>query len=789
MTMFREIKKYLSKVPFWAIALVCIVIFTNTVFFINKFNYPYDGKTLKSNDDWHIKSVIKDSPADIAGVKQGDLVYSFLPKDSSLIENRISFIWGAFKSGDVLNYTIIRDGNQMIIPVTLGSIMNKYGPFYIFLFVFFILFSVSGTFMLYKKPGVFSVKLFFICIQLFIILSNGRMMFYRDVTANFANAFYWTAAFLTGPLLIHFHLIFPEKSVIIKRFERFPWILYVLSAIGILFIISYYNFIFKDSIPARFTFIRIESFIPLWYFVTMLVALLIALFRFATIKNTLAKNQLQIILIGASVTLIFPFIRAFFPKVRTEFWDIIPFIYPDLIGGLTTIIFIGCILIAIFKYKIWETGLYISKAFQYIIVSAFISLTYLLLISTIEIFISGETMVLRFSVLLISILIFIFVRNRFQGVIDKLFYRKKYNTEVAISEFESRTAGVFNVEELFEKITIQLNKIFHFQTFALYFIHGENQYKHVALISKEHNVNDFSFYPDSEFLLKALKWKVFSLFELNSPHSYFIEMNADLIVPIKSDERLEGFMVCGPKRSEKVYDHKDINLLELLAKRISSLIFTTKLYQKDLENQLALHKERNRISRDMHDELGAGLTKISLLSELSTLPDLHNEDTFKRLENISISARDLVSKLNVIIWALNPDYNNLDSLIGYIRRYIGDYLENTGIEFSIKSIDTVPDIKLPPEYRRNVYYSVQEAVNNAVKHSSCSTISISINLENKFLSIMIKDDGKGFDPSEERSYRNGLSNLKKRAHELNGSCEIISSPGNGCIVKMRFSLL
>ena len=142
----------------------------------------------------------------------------------------------------------------------------------------------------------------------------------------------------------------------------------------------------------------------------------------------------------------------------------------------------------------------------------------------------------------------------------------------------------------------------------------------------------------------------------------------------------------------------------------------------------------------------------------------------------------------MIIWALNPNYNNLESLIGYTRRLIGDFLDNTDIDFRINNIEDIPDISITPEYRRNVFYSVQEVVNNAVKHSSCTRIAIHIALKEGFLKITIKDNGIGFNPEKTSSYRNGLSNLKKRAQELEGDCEILSSPGNGCTIKLRFSL-
>ena len=190
----------------------------------------------------------------------------------------------------------------------------------------------------------------------------------------------------------------------------------------------------------------------MWLSLATFIAMLIALNQYSTIKNSLAKNQLKIIVLGASTTLIFPVVYSFFPDVLDQVWELFPLFSPGLANGILTIFLIICILIAIFRYKIWETGLYISTAFKYIVASAFISGIYLVLIFMADMLAADESVSMRFAVLFISILVFVFLRNKLQMFLDKYYYRKAYNAEVVISEFESRTSGFFDLDILFKKI-------------------------------------------------------------------------------------------------------------------------------------------------------------------------------------------------------------------------------------------------------------------------------------------------------------------------------------------------
>jgi signal transduction histidine kinase len=229
---------------------------------------------------------------------------------------------------------------------------------------------------------------------------------------------------------------------------------------------------------------------------------------------------------------------------------------------------------------------------------------------------------------------------------------------------------------------------------------------------------------------------------------------------------------------------QDIRVLTLIAKRVIALFHTAELYQKDLERQLMLERERARISQDMHDDIGAGLTKIAMISEAGAGEP--GTASSERMIKVATTSREMINRLNVIVWALNPRYDNLESLVSYARRYFGEYLENFGIGFQMEVPDEIPDIQVTPDFRRNAFYAWQEAVHNAVKHGKCSEIVFNIGIDGNKLFVSIIDNGKGFDHTKPGSGGNGLLNMQKRAEEMGGRFEIESKPGEGTKVSFEF---
>ncbi|MCC7402315.1 MAG: hypothetical protein IT214_12615 [Chitinophagaceae bacterium] len=226
-----------------------------------------------------------------------------------------------------------------------------------------------------------------------------------------------------------------------------------------------------------------------------------------------------------------------------------------------------------------------------------------------------------------------------------------------------------------------------------------------------------------------------------------------------------------------------VSVSGLVARYISHRNLKEKLLE--LEKVQAVEKERNRISRDMHDDLGSGLTKIAIMSEVVKKQINDPEKAKQQLENISESSRELVDNLQDIIWILNPKNDTLESLASYIREYALKFFEPFKVETQFVFPEKFPLIRLSEETRRNIFLTVKESFNNIGKHAWCDTVNLAIGITDNCIELTIKDDGKGFDVNHTREFGNGLSNMKNRIQQIGGEYEIMSVPGNGTETKIR----
>jgi signal transduction histidine kinase/ligand-binding sensor domain-containing protein len=204
-----------------------------------------------------------------------------------------------------------------------------------------------------------------------------------------------------------------------------------------------------------------------------------------------------------------------------------------------------------------------------------------------------------------------------------------------------------------------------------------------------------------------------------------------------------------------------------------------------LEKQIAINAERNRISADMHDEIGSGITHIALLSELIQTQKKNESELKKDIQNIAHSARHLVQTMSEIIWSLNPQNDTLENLLAYIREQANSHFESMEIDFQVCFPDKMPDIKLSNEQRRNIYLVTREALNNALKHSGSKRIELKVYFTNNSCIFSVVDCGKGMPATPPRLANNGLANMKKRMHDIGGTIDWISEQGGTTV---RYSL-
>jgi signal transduction histidine kinase len=207
-----------------------------------------------------------------------------------------------------------------------------------------------------------------------------------------------------------------------------------------------------------------------------------------------------------------------------------------------------------------------------------------------------------------------------------------------------------------------------------------------------------------------------------------------------------------------------------------------------LEQQKALETERLRISRDIHDDLGARLTEILLLSDLTRRKQSDPGEMERHADKLSSAARDLVRNLDTIVWAVNPKNDSLDKLATYIYQYVEKYLEMTSIRCRFNVPDELPNCRLSSETRHNLFLVVKEALNNAVKHSGASEIGIGLQVGDSTLRISIEDNGRGFSPAASASAGNGLQNMERRMRDIGGRFELTSQPGHGTTIQVQLPI-
>jgi signal transduction histidine kinase/ligand-binding sensor domain-containing protein len=217
----------------------------------------------------------------------------------------------------------------------------------------------------------------------------------------------------------------------------------------------------------------------------------------------------------------------------------------------------------------------------------------------------------------------------------------------------------------------------------------------------------------------------------------------------------------------------------------------TQLKLERLERQQDLERERTRIAKDIHDHLGANLTRISLLSQ-SAHGELENPaQAAAQLERIYNTSRDLTRSMDEIVWAVNPQHDTLDSLASYLGNFAQEYLVSINIRCRLDVPLHLPHWPITAEMRHNVFLAFKEALHNIVKHSGANEVSVSLATDAAGFQLAVRDNGRGFNPAAVNTRPgsgNGLKNMRQRLEKIGGRCEIQSVDGAGVQVKFYVSV-
>ncbi len=195
--------------------------------------------------------------------------------------------------------------------------------------------------------------------------------------------------------------------------------------------------------------------------------------------------------------------------------------------------------------------------------------------------------------------------------------------------------------------------------------------------------------------------------------------------------------------------------------------------------------ERIRIAKDIHDDLGSGLSKINFLSEIILQKTEHLPEVKTSSEAVKETALKMIENMRDLIWALNPENTTIANLIARMREYTTDYLEDFAIELHYDIPSALPQTSISKESHRELFMVIKETLNNITKHSKASNLFFNVSLANAALSIVIKDDGIGFcNPAR----GNGLKNMQSRLDAIGGTFEVVSEKEIGTVVNVSILL-
>lgn len=212
---------------------------------------------------------------------------------------------------------------------------------------------------------------------------------------------------------------------------------------------------------------------------------------------------------------------------------------------------------------------------------------------------------------------------------------------------------------------------------------------------------------------------------------------------------------------------------------IDSKLKESKLTLVKLENEIetlkAINHEKERISADIHDDMGSNVSSIHLISKIMQSKGDHPLENIEYLKQLEVQAQELSQKMKDIVWATKSENDNLENLIFYIQQYAIKQLEPFGLAIQLEKPPLVPTMELNGEMRKDLLMIIKESINNIIKHSEAKQVLIAFALQNEKLIVKIKDDGKGLKYNVNNG--NGLNQMKRRMEKYYGKIDFRNDNG------------
>jgi signal transduction histidine kinase len=218
---------------------------------------------------------------------------------------------------------------------------------------------------------------------------------------------------------------------------------------------------------------------------------------------------------------------------------------------------------------------------------------------------------------------------------------------------------------------------------------------------------------------------------------------------------------------------------------VAAALVLTLLYRSRVTRLRGIERLRIQIAANLHDDVGARLTKVAMVTEVVDRETQEGHPTKPHIRNIFSTIREITQAMDEIVWTINPKNDTLDNLANYIFQYAQDYFQDTGVSCRLDVPAQLPDRPLSTEVRHNLFMAVKEALNNALKHAEASEVRIGLSVTDGQMAITITDNGRGFRIDQATSKGNGLENMKQRLAQIGGRLVLETTPGSGTRIRLE----
>lgn len=768
-------------------------IITNILFALNIFlsilgfsaltSSPYTGIRTTVKDESAVIKVDDNSPAQVAGLKDGDVLvdvedlslpfYTFV-QDPDYVKDRKEYnlIWESLAKldekidiGRQVNIKIKRETNILnftLVPrhFPILQAIKRTSLSYIVAWTFMLI----GFLVLRKKYNDISIANFTIATTVCTSFASLAPYTVRDLSYPYfifrilkeSNYF---GALISSFAFLHLILVFPRKR---RLLERYPHLVKVLYILCLLVISIHYSGIFNNM--------HLTSYLPIT--LTLSIFIICLIIDFFKENDIVYKRQIQWVVFGFAIGLfgwlIFISIPILFgAPILSEEMALLPSIAIPL-----------SLAFAITRYKLMD----IDTIFDYIVIYGLtilileiIELSFLGIISPYISAYIGQTPFISVVAVLLIVFLYVPIRNIIKKAIERIFKRGDYDIEKEILKFNisiSLNKGNLPFEPFFnfiKKLIGSSGCIVLSNSKSLLYSDSErtNLIGH-SLINNENTMN----------YLSNLRQQVFGFEIIDEGVDINDSLKGALFVPITTSKDTYIFILL-EKWNNTPYSNKDRILISTISLNLSQLLEVEQLRIEKALLEEELNKQKSHILKEMHDGLGSILTHIIVASQVAK--NTLNKDKDKMANMIDIihnCSREAMDFMRAGLSLLENPRSTIGNIVSQLRHRYRSLLESYGIEAYYILDESIESEHLGAKETLNCIRSIQEAINNILKHSGANKIELQFTKNKNTLNITIKDNGKGFDITKSNN-GSGIKNMRERMLDIGGTFEIRPVIGRG----------